>query len=432
MQKYSYLLALSVMAMLPSAASNAQSVEEIFDEARNYTTYITTRIEVPFIEDEQGSFSGAGFIINNERRWILTNAHVTGKSPAEITVTFSDDTRVDATPVYIDSYLDLAVLTFVEPDGFKLTEAELECESTPGIGHPVGTFGHPEGLRFTGTRGIVSGRTFQFNSDWLQTDAPISHGNSGGPLISLKTGRVVGINSASVEANGAQNMNLAVLSTQACRIIDLMLDGKDPRPADLSVGFFEYDGEPTLLVGQLFSLNQKIGLQRDDHIFAVGDTALHRMTKGELLHHLRGRLDDAELRLIRAGNEIEISTSLAPHPNVTDRTGIYVAGALFSITNHPDMASLNLNPVVMVHSVESGSAAEAAGISPYDHLLSINGQRIASLNELRELIEVHEPNTIARLGLLRFVNEENRFLQDVMAEIYLDDMLLIEFAEKTR
>jgi serine protease Do len=428
--KFLYLLILLATAMLPPAASAAKDVETIFDDAKNYTAYIDVRIEVPFIEDYKDSFFGAGFVIDRSRRWILTNAHVAGKSPAEIFVTFSDGTRVDATPVYIDSYLDVAILNYDNPEGLDLDEAELECETTPGTGHPVGTFGHPEGLQFTGTRGIISGRTSQFGSEWLQTDAPISGGNSGGPLISLETGRVVGINSASIEGDDAQNTNLAVPSTQACRIVELMLNDLDPRPADLGVAFFNDGEEPTTVVGQVFARGQSIGLQRGDEILSVDGVQLERTTEGELLHHLRGQLDQAELRLMRAGEKITISTSLTPRPNIMDRTGIYVAGALFSVTNHLDITSLTLKPVIMVHSVESGSAAESAGIEEFDLLLGIDGRRISSLGEVIEAIEANESGEIAKLDLVRFIYEDNRFLGDVIAEIPLDDAEMISFSRE--
>ena len=427
MQKLPCLLVLIWTAMLAPAANAAERVEAIFEDAKQYTAYIETRIEVPFIEDEQSSFFGAGFIINKDRRWILTNAHVAGKSPAEIFVTFSDGTRVEAKPVYIDSYLDMAILIYDKPDGLHLDEAKLECDKTPGIGHPVGTFGHPEGLQFTGTRGIISGRTSQYGSEWLQTDAPISGGNSGGPLISLETGRVVGINSVTVLGDDAQNTNLAVLSTQACRIVELMLNDQDPRPADLGVVFFDDGYEPTTVVGQVFARGQAIGLQRGDVILSVGGVQLERSTEGEVLHLLRGQFDQAEFQLIRAGQEIAVSASLAPRPDIMDRIGVYVAGALFSVTNHLDITSLTLKPVVMVHSIESGSAAESAGIEDYDHLLGIDGRRITSLEDVIEAIEAHEPGTIAELDLVRFIYEENRFLGDVIAKIPLDDAEMISF-----
>jgi len=422
------LMASAVVAFAaPQHAVAAKNPEAIFKEAAGYTVYLETRIAVPFVEDYQATYFGAGFVIDRKRHWILTNAHVSGKSPASIAVTFDDGTRTEATPVYIDPYLDLAILTFEPTDQRKVTEAKLECKKIPGIGHPVGTFGHPEGLRFTGTRGIISGRTSQFDADWLQTDAPISAGNSGGPLISLKTGRVVGINSASVEDNGAQNTNLAVLITQACRVIDLMRAGKDPNPPDIGATFFEFEGGATLIVGQLRAQGTRIGLRRGDQLLMVNGQPLERATEGELMHRLRGQGGRAELKLRRAGAEINIAASLNLQPSLTERTGIYVAGALFAPTHYDDIQSVSLAPTMMVHWVENGSIAEAAGIYPYDHLVGINNQPVKSLDDLKGIIDSLAPDAPATLDLVRFIGGEKRFLDDILAKMPLDDDQWISF-----
>lgn len=82
-------------------------------------------------------------------------------------------------------YLDLAVLKLAEEQRAGLEAARLDCGELPPVGRPVGAFGHPWGLTYTATRGIVSGVTAQFEGELLQIDAPINGGNSGGPLLSL-------------------------------------------------------------------------------------------------------------------------------------------------------------------------------------------------------------------------------------------------------
>ena len=64
----------------------------------------------------------------------------------------------------------------------------------------------------------------------LQTDAPINEGNSGGPLISLETGQVVGINAAKIKQEAVEGLSFAVPMPYACTIIDLMQRGEDPSP----------------------------------------------------------------------------------------------------------------------------------------------------------------------------------------------------------
>ena len=416
-----------VMLGLPALVFAGPSVEEIFADAKGYTAYIETRIEVPFIEDRQSSFFGAGFVVDRDRRWVLTNAHVTGHSPAEIKVSFNDGTRLDARPVYIDPYLDLAILAFDDIEGVEPEEAQLDCQSLSSTGHPVGAFGHPKGLKFTGTRGIISGRTSKFGAEWLQTDATINAGNSGGPLISLQTNRVVGINTARLNGRNVQNTNFAMLSAHACRVLERLSNDEDPRPPDLGVTFFEKEGEPTLRIAQVGELGRIAGFRRGDRIVAVAGQTVEPATEGELIHRLRGQFSGVAVEIERQGQMVSLYPSFEPLLSLTERWGVYVGGALFSLTNQADIEGLVTNPAVMIHYVAPGSAAQAAGVAKFDHLLAINGQPVDSLDGLLNIIHANPPNELASLELVRFVSGGNRFLADLLAEISLSPPTLIQF-----
>ncbi len=335
-----------VMLGLPALVFAGPSVEEIFADAKGYTAYIETRIEVPFIEDRQSSFFGAGFVVDRDRRWVLTNAHVTGHSPAEIKLSFNDGRRLDARPVYIDPYLDLAILAFDDIDGVEPEEAQLDCRSLTSTGHPVGAFGHPKGLKFTGTRGIISGRTSKFGAEWLQTDATINAGNSGGPLISLQTNRVVGINTARLNGRNVQSTNFAMPSTHVCRVLERLNNDEDPRPPDLGVTFFEQEGEPTLRIAQVGELGRIAGFRRGDRIVAVAGQTVEPATEGELIHRLRGHFSGVAVEIERQGQMVSLYPSFEPLLSLTERWGVYVGGALFSLTNQADIEGLVTNPSI--------------------------------------------------------------------------------------
>ena len=190
-------VALLGFMLLPGVAA-ALDAETVFRNAVAYTVKIKTRITTAFIEDNKGSYTGAGFVVDAKRGWIMTNAHVVGHSPATVTVAFKGKPFVKVRKVYVDPYLDLAVLK-IDPTAVDsaLAAAPLGCRRDPPVGHPIGAFGHPFGLDYTGTRGIISA-TASNGPGMLQMDASINPGNSGGPLISLKSGHVVGINTASL------------------------------------------------------------------------------------------------------------------------------------------------------------------------------------------------------------------------------------------
>lgn len=178
-----------------AAVASTEDAERLFREARQYTVRVRTQITTPFVEDQPGSFEGAGFLVDAKRGWILTNAHVVGRCPSEVQVAFADEPFQDAKKVYVDSFTDVAVLE-IRNVGKGRKVAVLDCLEDSRVGEPVGVFGHPLGMYFTGTRGIVSGKTDQFGPDLLQIDATVDHGNSGGPTLALRDGRVIGIATA--------------------------------------------------------------------------------------------------------------------------------------------------------------------------------------------------------------------------------------------
>ena len=81
----------------------------------------------------------------------------------------------------------------------------------------------------------------------------------------------------------------------------------------------------------------------------------------------------------------------------------------------------------MVHYVAPGSAAQAAGVANFDHLLAINGQAVDSLEALLQIIHAHPPGQLASMELVRFVSAGNRFLVDLLAEVPLGPPTLIQF-----
>lgn len=410
------MLGLLLLVALPT---NAATVEEIFAAARNYTVYIETRIETPFIEDDPGSYLGAGFIVDRERGWVMTNAHVIGHSPATLDVTFSDGAKSKATPVYIDSFLDLAVIQLEAGKTNSRDQARLDCADHPAVGVPVGAYGHPNGYRFTGTRGIVSGFSSLSGSAGLQTDAPINGGNSGGPLIRLDTGTVVGINTQSLVGDHVQNMNFAVETVYACRVLDLLQHGEDPRPAALDALFYMEDGQPTLTVSHVGPRAASFGLRAGDRIVAVGNAQIAPSNLAELMHRLRGVRGSVDLQVERAGSESTIAYPIVPDDAVLSRRGFFFAGALFAPTLYQDAGLLTDQPKLMVHFVARGSVAESAGLAAFDQLIGVNGRPIDDVDQLSS-VALGSPATTAEIDVIRLVPHLERFTRHIRASLPLD------------
>lgn len=159
-----------IITLLPAIPAWSND-EDYFEKAITYTVEINSQIKIPFSEDNQGLYSGAGFLVDKERGWIVTNAHVASYSPAKITVSFKDEEYVPGETVYVDRYLDLAVIKIAtEKISSDKTEASLKCGGDLKIGHPWN-------FSYTGTKGIISGKTSRYGNQLLQTDAPINQGN---------------------------------------------------------------------------------------------------------------------------------------------------------------------------------------------------------------------------------------------------------------
>ena len=94
----------------PALAEGTDSQKTHFESANNYTVKIRSRVEYPFLKDERGSFSGAGFLINKALGWVATNAHVSASNPSIVEVAFKGEKFSEAKLVYVDHLLDLAVL----------------------------------------------------------------------------------------------------------------------------------------------------------------------------------------------------------------------------------------------------------------------------------------------------------------------------------
>lgn len=147
---------------------------------------------------DRGTALGSGFVVDGQGR-ILTNYHVVDGA-SKITVTLQDEKSYDATLAGSDPSSDLAVLKIDAPSS-ELRPLPLGDSSKVAVGEPVVAIGNPLGLSGSETQGIVSalGRDIQAPNGFtitgaIQTDAAITNGNSGGPLIDAN-GRVIGINS---------------------------------------------------------------------------------------------------------------------------------------------------------------------------------------------------------------------------------------------
>ena len=169
---------------------------------------------------------GSGFLIDSEGT-ILTNAHVVDGSD-QITVVLNDGREFPAKTIGIDTNTDIAVIKI---DGKDLPFLELGNSDELDVGQFVIAIGNPLRLQASVTAGIVSAKgrnDLNLNTieDFIQTDAAINRGNSGGPLLNLDS-KVVGINTAIVtnmHSGGYMGIGFAIPSNMAKHVMQELLE----------------------------------------------------------------------------------------------------------------------------------------------------------------------------------------------------------------
>ena len=162
---------------------------------------------------------GSGFIIDSDGHIVTNNHVITGAD--SITVRLSDERQFEAKVVGYDEKTDLALLKI---DADNLTVSTLGNSDSTRVGDWVVAIGNPFGLGGTATAGIVSARGRDIRSgpydDYLQIDAPINRGNSGGPVFNI-AGEVVGVNTAIFSPNGGSvGIGFAIPANQVTSIVD--------------------------------------------------------------------------------------------------------------------------------------------------------------------------------------------------------------------
>jgi serine protease Do len=187
---------------------------------------------------------GSGFVLDGTEGIIITNNHVI-EGADEITVNFNDGSKLAAEVIGTDPKTDLAVLK-VDPDG-PLKAVAFGNSEKMRVGDWVMAIGNPFGLGGTVTTGIVSARNRDINSgpydNYLQTDASINRGNSGGPLFN-ELGEVIGINTAIISPSGGSiGIGFAIPSKTAMQVIAQLREFGETRRGWLGVRIQEVTDE---------------------------------------------------------------------------------------------------------------------------------------------------------------------------------------------
>ena len=404
----------------------ANELEKILKDANKYTVKIYNSTDTPFIEDSYSPSAGSGFLIDKTNGLIVTNAHVASYSPSLNRVNFKYSDPIKSKQVYIDPEIDLAFLK-IDPKDIPKTaiEAKLQCKNDYKQGSGVVAFGHPAGKDFTITRGIIS--AVRYETDFfeaIQTDAAINMGNSGGPLINISTGEIIGISSFGVEEN--QGLNFALPSYSVCKIIELFKNKKDPSPLDLKVIFSNNKEQGKFLKISELLKSENNPLKVGDEIIEIDGKKVENPT--QLSNETRGKTN-ITLKLIRENKTIELKLSPKPKGSVTERVGLIFSNVIIgekgSSTNLDINQRMN-NPQgnLVVQNLRSGPAS--GKLRKFDVIQYVDGKEFKTIQSLHDYLR--DKKEIEIFFRRPSLNEERKInFTDYFDKIEVKDIKILKF-----
>lgn len=341
---------------------------------------------------------GSGVIIDADKGYIVTNNHVVDNA-TDITVTLTDGREVKAKKLGADAQSDIALLK-IEPE--NLTALPLADSDKVRVGDFVVAIGNPFGLSQTVTSGIVSalgrsGLNIGGYENFIQTDAAINRGNSGGALVSLR-GELVGINTAIFGPNGGNvGIGFAIPSNMMKSLVDQIIEFGEVRRGLL--GILGQDVDSGLAEAMNLNVNKgafvsevspdsaadKGGIQAGDIITEINGVAVVSFQELRAKVASKGAGSKIKLGLLRKGKKLSVDVVLG------DATQAVVAAKEI----HPALEGATLtngktkqgDDGVVISELMARSPAAMIGLQDGDVIIGVNRQKVDNVGALRGALD---------------------------------------------
>ncbi|WP_297116795.1 serine endoprotease DegQ [uncultured Enterobacter sp.] len=349
---------------------------------------------------------GSGVIIDAAKGYILTNNHVISQAD-KISVQLNDGREFDAKLIGGDDQSDIALLQVQNPS--KLTQIAIADSDTLRVGDFAVAVGNPFGLGQTATSGIVSalgrsGLNLEGLENFIQTDASINRGNSGGALLNLN-GELIGINTAILAPGGGSiGIGFAIPSNMAKTLSAQLIQFGEVKRGLLGIKGMEMSAD----IAKAFNVNvqrgafvsevlpnsgsAKAGVKSGDVIVSLNGKPLSSFAE------LRSRIATTEpgakvkLGLIRDGKPLDVEVTLDKSTS-SSASAEMIAPALQGATLS-DGQLKDGTKGIRVDTVEKSSPAAQAGLHQEDVIIGVNRTRVQSIAEMRKVVE-SKPAVIA-------------------------------------
>jgi Do/DeqQ family serine protease len=378
-------------AVVHISVEGSREVRQRLPEAFRY--FFGQRGPNEYREERPFKGLGSGVVIDADKGYIVTNNHVIADAN-DIQVRLKDGRTFKAKKLGADPESDIALLQI---EAEKLVQIPLADSDKTRVGDFAVAIGNPFGLEQTVTSGIISalgrgGLGIEGLEDFIQTDAAINSGNSGGALVNLR-GELIGINTAILGPNGGNiGIGFAIPANMMKNLVDQIVEYGEIRRGSLGIRGGDVNAELTeamnLSVSRGAFVNEVLpdsaaaeaGLKSGDVIISMNGNKINSFLELRAKVGTLGAGREAKLGILRDGKERSVTVKLQE----------LSSGQVAANQMHPmlDGAELsNTDGGVKVDAVSNNSAAAQIGLLADDVIVGVNRQRVANLAELRKALE---------------------------------------------
>ncbi|OSN04842.1 serine endoprotease DegP [Lonsdalea iberica] len=345
---------------------------------------------------------GAGVIINAAKGYVVTNNHVVDNAD-KIQVRLNDGRKYDARVIGKDPRSDIAVVQI--KDARNLTALKMADSDQLRVGDYAVAIGNPYGLGETATSGIISalgrsGLNIENYEDFIQTDAAINRGNSGGALVNLN-GELIGLNTAILAPDGGNiGIGFAIPSNMVKNLVNQIVEFGEVKRGELGIVGTELNSD--------LAQAMKIDAQRGAFVSQVqpkSAAAAAGIKAGDVIVSLNGKTVSsfaalrAQVGSLPAGTKLTLGLLRDGKPVSVDVTlqqssqAQVAAGNLNSGIEGAELSNTQIDGQkgVKVEKVKPGSSAARIGLKPGDVILGVNQQAVANIGELRKILDSKPP-----------------------------------------